>query len=117
MVDDKAIKPLIAKLGEMKKAMPFIQSLKQRLTVQKEDPETVFNRKLGFDEVASLMEVLPTLRRQTGCKEIKVIAVEEGGKAGQVINANGSKGERVEGLSGASEQAVPGIPGFAFENI
>lgn len=117
-IDEKALKPAVAKLGEMKKAMPFIQQLRTRLIVEKEKADEVFDRKLGFDELASLREVLPTLIRQTGCKEIKIVRVEEGGKEGVVIsNEDGSEGEKVSGLSGASEQAVPGVPGFAFENI
>jgi len=108
-------------MGEMKKAMPFVQHLKQRLVFQKEDPQMVFDRKLVFDEVKTLGEVLPVLKRSTGCKEVEVIVVEEGGKKGKRVpdegRGNWEEGGIVEGLSGPSESATPGNPGFAFENV
>ncbi|KAF8469119.1 leucyl-tRNA synthetase [Kalaharituber pfeilii] len=120
-VDDAKLKPAIAKMGEMKKAMPFVQALKQRLVIAKEDPQTVFDRKLVFDEVKTLGEVLPVLKRVTGCKAVEIVVLEEGGKKGRKVpdegKGNWEEGEIVEGLSNASEGAVPGNPGFALENV
>ncbi|KAI5787680.1 hypothetical protein DFH27DRAFT_596217 [Peziza echinospora] len=120
-INEAAIKPAVAKLGEMKKAMPFIQSLKQRLVFNKEEPTTVFDRKLIFDEISTLTEVLPTLRKNTGCKVVEIVVVDEGGKSGVKVEAAGNgkweSGEKVEGLSGPSESATPGNPGFVFENV
>lgn len=120
-LNEKELKPEIAKMGEIKKAMPFVQNLKQRLVYQKEDPQMVFDRKLVFDEVETLSEILPVLKRSTGCKVIEIIVVEEGGKKGKRVPDDGKtnwvEGEVVEGLSGPSESATPGNPGFAFENV
>lgn len=87
------------KLGEMKKAMPFVQGLKRRLA--NEPPTVVFERKLVFDEVETLKQVLPALKKNTGCQQIDIVVVEEGGK----------------GLSPIAENAEPGNPKFEFENI
>lgn len=114
-LDDKELNPKIAKMGEMKKAMPFVQGLKKRL-VSGEKPQAVFDRKLAFDELDTLNEMVAGLKRTTGCKAIDIIAVEEGGKAGTLVNA-GRQGERREGLPPFAEAAVPGNPTFHFENI
>lgn len=98
-VNDKELNPQVQKLGEMKKAMPFVQSLKRRLA--NEPPKTVFERKLVFDEVETLKQVLPALRKNTGCQQIDVVVVEECGKS----------------LSSIAENAEPGNPKFEFENI
>lgn len=91
--------------------MPFVQSLKRRLVQSKETPETVFERKLPFDEFAVLGEMLGSIKRTTGCKEIEVIAVDEGGKTGEVVGT----GEKKENLQ--ADNAVPGQPAFHFANI
>ncbi|CCX31976.1 leucyl-tRNA synthetase [Pyronema domesticum] len=109
-VNDKELSGKVAKLGETKKAMPFVQGLKKRL--QAEDAETVFNRKLAFDEVETLKEVVPTLKKTTGCKNVVVVIVDEGGKTGKTID-----GEVVENLPALAEGADPGNPRFEFTNI
>jgi leucyl-tRNA synthetase len=53
-IDDKELNGRIAKMGEMKKAMPFVQVLKRRLK-DGEDIEVVLNRKLAFDEKTTLL--------------------------------------------------------------
>jgi leucyl-tRNA synthetase len=110
-INDKELNAKVGKLGEMKKAMPFVQTLKKRLVQTKESPETVFDRKLPFDEPAVLAEMLGNLRRTTGCKQIDVVLVDEGGKTGEVLGT----GEKRDGLS--AEAAVPGQPTFHFMNI
>ncbi|KAK4865260.1 hypothetical protein LT330_001883 [Penicillium expansum] len=109
--NDKELSAKVGKLGEMKKAMPFVQSLKRRLVNAGESPATVFDRKLPFDEFAVLSEMVGGLKRTSGFKEIELIAVDEGGKTGEVIGT----GEKREGLSG--ENAVPGTPTFQFVNV
>lgn len=108
--NDKELNAKVGKLGEMKKAMPFVQSLKKRL-IGKEAPENVFDRKLAFNELDVLKEMIGGLKRTTGCREIEVIAVDEGGKTGEVVGS----GEKREGLS--AENAIPGQPSFHFANI
>lgn len=110
-LDDKTLNTKVGKFGEMKKAMPFVQTLKKRLIGNKEDPKTVFERKLPFDEFAVLSEMVLGLKRVTGAKEIEIVAVEEGGQTGTVVGT----GETREGLN--AEAAVPGQPTFEFINI
>lgn len=93
--------------------MPFVQGLKKRLVNSKENPDTVFDRKLPFDELQILGDMVDTLRKSTGCKVIDVISVEEGGKTGTVFGS----GEAREGLPSVAESAVPGNPTFHFENV
>ncbi|KAL4791213.1 hypothetical protein BDV19DRAFT_314022 [Aspergillus venezuelensis] len=110
-INDKELNAKVGKLGEMKKAMPFVQGLKKRLIGTKEKPENVFERKLPFDEFAVLKEMTVNLKKTTGAKEIEVVAVEEGGKEGEVVGT----GEKREGLQ--AENAVPGQPTFTFTNV
>ncbi|WEW60650.1 cytosolic leucyl tRNA synthetase [Emydomyces testavorans] len=110
--NDKELNAKVGKLGEMKKAMPFVQGLKRRLIQGKESPERVFNRQLAFDETEVLRNMVGILRKTTGCKIVEVIAVEEGGKVGTTLD-----GETKAGLPPVAESAVPGQPSFHFENI
>lgn len=110
-INDKELNAKVGKLGEMKKAMPFVQNLKRRLVNGREAPENVFERKLPFDEFAVLAEMLGGLKRASGYKEVEIIAVDEGGKTGEVIGT----GEKKEGLQ--AENAVPGQPSFVFSNV
>jgi len=102
--DDRALNGQVAKMGkgpEMKKAMPFVQGLKKRLVVNSESPETVFERRLPFDEVEILNEMKKGLMRTTGCKDVVVTVV----------------GEDKTGLPVMAEHAIPGSPSFLFENV
>lgn len=57
IADDKALTMKVTKMGEAKKAMPFVQALKKRLAMG-EKPEVVFSRKLAFDEVETLQNMV-----------------------------------------------------------
>jgi leucyl-tRNA synthetase len=101
--DDKAINGQVAKMGkgpEMKKAMPFVQALKKRL-VSGEPKDAVFERKLPFNEAATLTAMKKGLMRTTGCKEVLITEVTDENRAG---------------LPPQAENAVPGQPSFLFEN-
>ncbi|KAI9665703.1 MAG: cytosolic leucyl tRNA synthetase [Bathelium mastoideum] len=110
----------IGKGPEAKKAMPFVQGLKKRLEGG-EQPEKVFGRKLGFEEVQVLREMVPGLRQTVmRCKRVEVVMVKEGGKKGEVVAGSGEGvlvGRQVEELQPVAEGAVPGGPTFYFENI
>lgn len=101
-IDDKELRGKVGKMGEAKKAMPFVQALRARLVGSKEDPKTVFDRKLAFDEVEMLEQMKPGLMRSTGCKEVVVIHVDDVGQ---------------QGLPAVAENALPGSPSFLFENV
>jgi len=53
-IDDKELNGRIGKMGEMKKAMPFVQTLKKRLR-DGEPVDVVLARKLVFDEPKTLL--------------------------------------------------------------
>ena len=111
-VNDKELNVKVGKLGEMKKAMPFVQSLKRRLIQSKEKPEAVFNRELAFDELQVLADMVGSLKKTTGCRIVEIVAVEESGRVGTTID-----GKEREELPSVAETAVPGQPSFHFENL
>lgn len=115
-IDIKTIGKNIDK-SESKKAMPFINGLKRRLD-NGEPSDVVLNRQLGFDELVTLRAMIPGLKQTIQkCVAVEIIAVEEGGKVGTVINEDGSEGERKEDLPPQGTSTEPGSPSFAFENV
>lgn len=99
--DDKVVRSKIDK-KDMKKAMPFVQLLKRRLD-QGEKAEMVFDRKLPFDEVKVLEEMVPGLKVTVPkLKEVEIVVVEDAG------------GKELAPQAGSAE---PGQPTFAFGNI
>lgn len=119
--DEKNLNTKVQAKGkaEMKRAMPFVQQLKKRLT-SGESQEVVFDRKLAFDEEKVLRKMVRGLRRTTGCKVVEVVKVEgeeeEGEKVGAVTVGEG-EGEKRKELPPVSGHATPGSPTFHFENI
>lgn len=116
-LDVAAVSKSIPK-AESKRAMPFVQSMKKSLE-SGVAPNTVFERKLGFDEVEVLAEMVPGLQQVIQkAKVIEVIAVEEGGKQGKVVagTAGVKIGEERTELPQTAENAIPGQPTFFFEN-
>jgi leucyl-tRNA synthetase len=114
-MDDKEVNAKVAKMGEMKsnkKVMPFVMGLKKRLT-SGEKADLVFNRKLAFDEVQTLKNMVPGLKKAAGLSVVEVIEVAEGGKTGKIV---GEDREATE-LPPHAESAVPGVPTFSFENV
>lgn len=135
-IDDKELNGRIAKMGEMKKAMPFVQALKKRL--RDEPAEAVLDRKLAFDEKKTLVvrfhnppalppftrfrrangpflqAMVPGLKRAAGLEALQILAVEEGSKTAKDLTAGG---EEVEIKTPVAELALPGTPSFLFENV
>ena len=112
MTNEKELNGKISKMGEMKKAMPFVQGLKKRL-MSGESEEHVFERKLSFDEIEILRKMIAGLKKAAGLSVVEVVKVEEGGKTGVVVEG----GRKVEELPPNAESAVPGVPTFGFENV
>lgn len=112
-IDDKELNGRIAKMGEMKKAMPFVQSLKKRLQ-SGEEPSVVLARKLAFDEQTTLLDMAPGLKRSAGFLTVEVILVEEGNKTGKNLTDGGKE---VDVSDSPSEGATPGSPTFSFSNV
>ncbi|KAK1820914.1 cytosolic leucyl tRNA synthetase [Friedmanniomyces endolithicus] len=105
--------------AESKRAMPFVQVLKRSLE-SGIDSSTVFERKLAFDEVKVLGEMVAGLKQSVQkCSVVEIVVMDEEWKNGKVVaGSEGVKvGEKREGLPGAAEGAVPGQPGFYFENV
>ena len=101
--------------AEMKKAMPFVQTLKRRLE-SGEPKDAVFERDLGFDEVSVLREMVPGLKATVPrLKEVDIVVVDEGAKDGGKMLGDGK--ERVEQLSHFAAAAEPGSPSFEFANL
>lgn len=101
---------------EMKRAMPFISLLKQRLTT--ESPEAVFNRELLFDEKDTIKATIDNIKKaaqQLKVEEIEVLSFAHGAKAATNIFTN----EEVElpNAQKAVESALPGNPSILFNNI
>ena len=111
-VNDKELNGKIGKMGETKKAMPFVQGLKKRLQAG-EPASVVLEQKLVFDEKETLLQMVPGLKRSTGLIECHIVAVEEGGKKG----VNLADGKEVDITVPVAEFAQPGTPTFHFENV
>lgn len=116
--DVKAVTSQLDK-SELKRSMPFIQGLKKRID-SGEDAEQVFNRKLSFDELATLEAMIAGLK-QTVVKLLSVglVSVQPGATSGTVyLGSDGTKsGEILETLPLPAASATPGNPSFFFENM
>lgn len=106
----------VAKLGDVKRGMQFVNHLKTRLAT--ETPETVFNRKLQFDEVESAKSVLPLLKRSpmaTLTEEIQLVVID-GTDSSKGVDA--VTGEEVAvPATKVIQDAIPGNPGIVLANI
>ncbi|UNI19942.1 Leucine--tRNA ligase [Purpureocillium takamizusanense] len=111
-VNDKELNGRIAKMGEMKKAMPFVQGLKKRLQ-NGEPASAVLEQKLAFDEKETLAQMVPGLSKTAGLVACDVLIVEEGGKKGVSM----TDGKEVDITVPIAENSVPGVPTFFFENV
>ncbi|KAH7156962.1 hypothetical protein EDB81DRAFT_788475 [Dactylonectria macrodidyma] len=111
-VNDKVLNGKIGKMGEMKKAMPYVQGLKKRLQAG-EPANAVLEQKLAFDERKTLLQMVPGLTRTGGLVACDILAVEEGGK--KAVNL--ADGKEVEVSAPTAANAVPGQPTFFFENV
>ncbi|KAH8906798.1 leucyl-tRNA synthetase [Coniochaeta sp. PMI_546] len=111
-IDDKELNGRIGKMGEMKKAMPFVQSLKKRLR-DGEPASSVLERKLAFDEKKTLVAMVPGLKRTAGLAVVDIVEVAEGSKKG----LNLLDGREVDVTAPVADSAVPGQPSFFFENV
>ncbi|KAH3685221.1 hypothetical protein WICPIJ_003815 [Wickerhamomyces pijperi] len=112
--DNSTIKEKVGK--DMKRAMPFISSLKQRLT--KESPEIVFNRELNFNEIDTVKLAIENIKRAPAAlkvKEIDVISFKNGAKVGTNVFTGEEVPITVTGK--IIDGAVPGQPGLLVVNV
>lgn len=102
---------------DMKRGMPYVQALKMRLA--KEDPETVFNRKLTFDEVEVLTKVIDVVKNAAyslKVEELQMISFNNGETQGKDI-ITGEDNIALEFKGKIMENAIPGEPGILIKNI
>lgn len=111
---EKELNGKIGKMGEMKKAMPFVQGIKRRLQTG-EPADKVFDRKLAFDELTLLKNMVPGLKKTANLKVVELVQVEDEGKKGAIVGGDGQG--QVETLPPQAGNAVPGSPTYAFENV
>lgn len=117
-VDIKAVSQKLPK-ADAKKAMPFVTAWKKRLEAG-ESAESVFNRKLPFDELAVLKQTCVGLKQAVQkCQLVEIVSVEEGGKKGVVVGGTEGvkEGEARDDLPIYAESCQPGKPSFNFENV
>jgi len=98
--------------NDMKQAMPFVIGLKRRLEAG-ESKDVVFRRKLLFDELVVLKEMVPLLKQTVRCRDVEIVAVKNRGESGTVVDTL----ERGKALLAFAEGAVAGAPTFFFENL
>lgn len=112
--DNTTIKQKVGK--DMKRAMPFISVLKQRLT--KESPDAVFNRELNFNETETVKTAIDNLKSSASTfkiQELQALVFKNGSRVGTDIFT----GEEVPiFITGKIvDSAVPGQPGIMIANI
>jgi leucyl-tRNA synthetase len=114
-VDTKALAGQINK-SDLKKAMPFIQTLKKRLD-HGEKPEQVLQERLPFDEAQTLRETIPGIKSTVKRLElVEIVRYIEGEDTGELITNGNEGGERVL-LPPVAANAVPGIPAFWLSDV
>lgn len=115
-IDGPSFKQDVAKLGDVKRGMQYVQYIKSRLNGG-ESADVVFNRKLVFDEVETLKQLQELVQRSaqmTNIEQLQLIAIQDGGSEGVDIVS----GEKVEVPNvKATQDAVPGSPGLIIANI
>ena len=91
---------------DVKKAVPFVQALKRRFESGESADAILNERRLPFDELRVLHEMIPGLKQTVRkCEEVLVVKVERGEEEPKDGTAAGMK-----------DAAVPGAPTFLFEN-
>jgi leucyl-tRNA synthetase len=112
LIDIKEATKKIDKV-DMKKAMPFVQTLKRKID-SGQPRDQVIERKLPFDEIDVIKEMAPGLKSSVPkLVAVTIILVDENGKAGKDVIS----GAAVEGLPPTAALAEPGSPSFDFANV
>lgn len=111
-------KKKVSQFGDVKRGMQFVNHLKARLTVDRESPDTVFNRKLIFDEVEVAKNALQQLKRSpasTNVEQVQLVLVND---TDRTVGKDLVTGEQVSvpEIKPVSD-AVPGNPGITLVNL
>ena len=113
--DNKKLKERTGK--DMKRAMPFIAVLKQRLA--QEDPQTVFNRELTFDELSVVKSVMGNIQKLPAAinvEQVQVILVQNSATSGTDV-VTGEEVAIPPHFQKMVDFAVPGEPGIILQNL
>ncbi|KAH8924540.1 leucine-tRNA ligase [Atractiella rhizophila] len=105
-VNDELVKNKLASSGMLKdkRAMPFIQVFKRRITQFGAD--TAFNRTLLFEERTLLESLVPYLKRALAFDEVVIVSVEDGQKDGEKDTEKTAR-----------EASEPANPTFVFYSL
>lgn len=112
--DNKVIKTRVEP-KDMKRAMPFISLLKQRLST--ESPDSVFNRELLFNEIETVKDTFDSLKKSSQAikiSEYEIVSLPYNADVGKNIFTNE---EVVVQKSKVVENAIPGEPAIIIKNI
>ncbi|KAH3661533.1 hypothetical protein OGAPHI_006381 [Ogataea philodendri] len=112
--DNNAIKSSIDG-KDMKKAMPFVSTLKKRLAT--ETPESVFNRELSFNEIEVVELAKNVIKKAAAiCNvvDVKAVPISSDSTSGQDVFT----GVTIEvPNSKILESSVPGQPAISIKNV
>ncbi|QEU60571.1 Cdc60 [Kluyveromyces lactis] len=112
--DNKVVKTKVDP-KDMKRAMPFISLLKQRLTT--ESPESVFTRDLLFNEIETVKSTFDILKKSSQSikiSEYEILSLPYGSETAKNVFTNE---EVTIQKSKAIENAIPGEPAILIKNI
>ncbi|CAI5755991.1 unnamed protein product [Candida verbasci] len=112
--DNNLIKQKVGK--DMKRGMPFIKQLQIRLN--NEDPETVFNRKLTFNELDLIKNVLQNIKNSPysfKVDKLNIVSFNNGSKIGK--NLLTDEEIELDLKNKLIENSIPGEPGIQIRNI
>ena len=109
---------------DMKKVMPFISKLKQRLAAG-EPADVIFNNKTSFNEI----ELMEKIQNNDSIKQavqainkdkivsVEILAIAPGSETATSITTKEEGVPLPQGASKAIENAVPGSPSIIIRNV
>ncbi|KGU20050.1 leucine-tRNA ligase [Candida albicans P34048] len=113
--DNNVIRQKVGK--DMKRGMPYIHQIKTRLAT--EDADTVFNRKLTFDEIDTLKNVVEIVKNapySLKVEKLEILSFNNGETKGKNI-ISGEDNIELNFKGKIMENAVPGEPGIFIKNV
>ncbi|SJM86222.1 probable Leucine--tRNA ligase, cytoplasmic [Zygosaccharomyces bailii] len=101
---------------ELKRSMPFISLVKQRLA--EEPHELVFNRELLFNETDTVKATKPLLEKAAQILDVKeIVAIKFPYESKTGTNIFNGEEVTIPNAAKVVENTIPGNPGVVFENI
>lgn len=119
LFDDKILFSKASKMGEMKKAIPFIQQIKSSILNRSKEitAHEAFKRKIPFNELDILSNSISFIKQNIGITILEIFKIIYNDD-GKVISAESIiNNDRISTIPDNAEDAIPGHPIFLFENI